>query len=291
MSAAKITRRFDSVASMVEYSRRPLPQNANDSAQRSWASKSQSHSNSANWCGLPAAETCSPISYAEQMLRNGWTAGVTRMEAAMGSLNEIPVSTSVRRRGCWADAGDSLDMGKVWAGQLETAWRRTTRKASQAPRPVTIWLLAGLSCMESTDAIFWRGAACATLANRLTQAGYAVGITAYNCEGSRLKYGRKGPKFDFQMVIKPHSAPLDIATLAATVALPATIRGAFYNALVIAGQEDKHQIGGGIFAIENNPCHDVQPGDFAGLDKVTTHDAALAWVNACIAQLTEQTTN
>jgi hypothetical protein len=287
----RISRRFDSVDAMLDYAKRPLPKGANSSAVQSWTTRMVDARYEYDWYGMTKNDTRCPVVYASDMLRTGWNEGVERMESAMTELAEVPASRSVRRRACWSDAGDSIDMQRVYSGQLDAAWRKCTRQSARAPKPVTIWILAGLSFADSTDAIFWRGAACATLADRLSKAGYSVGINAYNCEKSRLDNMKQGPGFDFRLTIKPHSTPLDLASMTAAIALPATIRGALYNAMIIAGQEDGFQIGSGIFVITKTPCPDVQPGDFAGLEKVSTKETAIEWITASIAQLTEQTPN
>ena len=234
---------------------------------------------SRSWYGMPDDSTESPIGYASRMLNDGWPEGVARLQEAIKTIAGIAPPESMRRRLAWCDNGDSIDMNRVYTGQLDKAWRRAKRQTSRAPAPVTIWVSFSIPFTASPDALFWRGAAVAALADLLQSAGYSVGIQAFN-NGTGCVYGSSSPYFDFVTTVKPQGAPMDISTLAAAVALPSMVRGAEYGMEIVAMSEDGYKVDDGICHPSASPYNGMQPGDVSIPADTTTPERAAAWVAA-----------
>lgn len=290
--SATVTRRFDSLSAIIDYAGNNLPKSASPASFDMMQTRRVSAHDPA-WFGMPELTITPPNVYAHTMLTNGWHEGVERMQAAIDALTPPP-SIGTRRRACWSDAGDSLDMQRVYAGNLDAAWRKCTRQSARAPRPITIWLPMALPTTCAADVIFWRGAAVAVLADTLQQAGYSVAVNGY-MNGFLMTTSKDSsthPQIDMTLTIKPHRSPMDIGTLAAATALPAMVRGIYYAAVCIAGSIDGHKIKAGLsYHSDRNEYADMQPGDIGGARTVSTQAQAQAWIAASIEKLTEQTTN
>lgn len=288
---ATVTRRFDSLSAIIDYAAMPLTARASREAQNMMR-RSRNAPDDADWYGMTEGAKVSPNQYAADMLTNGWKEGVERMQAAIQAITPPP-STNARRRSIWSDAGDSLDMQRVYSGQLDSAWRTCTRQSARAPRPVTIWLPMALPSISNQAVIFWRGAAVSVLADALQHAGYSVAVMGYmNGQLSTPQKGDNRPDVDFSLTIKPHRSPMDLGTLAAATALPAMVRAVYYSALIIAGSVDGHQIKDGlIFKMTDCEYADMQPNDIGGARTVSTQADAQRWIAESMEKLTEQTTN
>ena len=286
--SATVTRRFDSLSAIIDYAGNRLPSTATKAAHDIQAERIQASSR-AKWFGLQAGSLIAPHKYAQDMLAQGWHEGVERMQAAIDTLTPPP-STNARRRSFWSDAGDSIDMQRVYAGNLDAAWRKCTRQSARAPRPVTIWLPMALPCLAETDEIFWRGSAVAMLADTLHQAGYSVAVVGYLC-GYLMTTG-DDPRLDITLTIKPHLSPMDMGTLAAATALPAMVRGIYFSAMNLAGSMDGHKIDKGLaYGNAGSEYADMQPGDIGGARTVSTQADAQRWIADSMEKLTEQTMN
>lgn len=150
--------------------------------------------------------------------RDGWTAGVKRAYEMLGELdlpNIQPVS--IRRKMKRRDQGDELDIHRVYAGDLERAWTASERAArSHVGGIINIAVNAGLNYNQHADELFWRSAAAVVLADKLTEAGYNVGIDMVSgCEEPTYKI----TKSTISVSLKQPSDPLDIATLTTALAL------------------------------------------------------------------------
>lgn len=288
---ATVTRRFESLTAIIDYAAMPLTARASGEA-KDMMRRRLNAPDDADWYGMNEGARIAPNKYAADILTNGWHEGVERMKAAIDTLTPPP-STNARRRAVWSDAGDSIDMQRVYAGNLDAAWRKCTRQSARAPRPVTIWLPMALPSIINQEVIFWRGAAVAVLADTLQQAGYSVAVMGYmNGKLSTPQKGDNRPDVDFALTIKPHRSPMDLGTLAAATALPAMVRAVYYSALIIAGSVDGHQIKDGlIFKMTDYEYADMQPGDIGGARTVSTQADAQRWIADSMEKLTEQMGN
>lgn len=123
-----------------------------------------------------------------KFLQTDWNEGARIVEESMESL-EAPATVDIRRRGLWSSDGNDLSVNRYLAGQHETMWRTSKRRAVQGFTRVRIVVDLGTSCGAcdniictvrpvAPESLFWRGAAAAALAESLETAGYSVEIVA-----------------------------------------------------------------------------------------------------------------
>lgn len=167
-----------------------------------------------DWLGAPDLQTL------EQRMREGWADGAAMISQLAAA--ELPEPVSIKRRREWADQGDELDIHRVYAGKLDTAWSRMGKRQSRAPRRIT--LMCDLSCpwFQKADALAWRGVAALKLSDALEEAGYQVQILAVNCAvGVNDADGRQGNEGVAAVVpVKHYDAPLDLCSLASVLVAP-----------------------------------------------------------------------
>lgn len=150
--------------------------------------------------------------------REGWFAGVARAYEMLGALdlpNIQPVS--IKRKAKRSDQGDELDIHRVYAGDLERAWSVCERAArSHVGGIINIAVNAGLNYNQHADELFWRSAAAVVLADKLTEAGYNVGIDMVSgCNSPTYEIKRSA----ISVSLKQPSDPLDISTMTTALAL------------------------------------------------------------------------
>ena len=153
-----------------------------------------------------------------KLVSEGWRRGAEKIERAFESIDCAAVPMLVRRRRVHTDQGDSLDIHAVYRGALETAWDKCAARTQRGPQRVTIVNDALDSGGTDSDRMFWRGAAVCALTDKLVRAGYAVqvisGWSGYMDSGVTI----------CRVQVKSFTAPVDLLTLAAAVALPAFFR-------------------------------------------------------------------
>lgn len=122
--------------------------------------------------GFPEAyEDC------RKVLQDGWPRGVERVQELVAKLRrKLPEPESARRKPRWGDEGDDLDRDKLYSGQLDTAWRTTTRVKRRAPRVVRIAFSWGMSCFASAEQLANSAASLMVLADLLEAADYQTEI-------------------------------------------------------------------------------------------------------------------
>ena len=160
-----------------------------------------------------------------RLIRDGWHKGVELMAEVEKSLS-LPVPKAIRRVQRWMNAGDDIDMQKVWNGDIDTAWRGTHRDFRSGPQRVRLLI----DCIDSGGAdektMRWRGVAALKLADALTEAGYSVQVESVM---STKDWSKDNHKFICRVVVKDYTQPADLLTLAATTALPAFFRSMFHS--------------------------------------------------------------
>lgn len=140
--------------------------------KKNWKGKDTNVPGQGEWLGHERGVTVDTV---RSRITKGWPSGVTRMERSVASL-DVPPPRSVRRRSVWSDQGDTVDMQRVWSGRLDTAWRRTSPQRSAQPPRVTIACNVTAASRVDSKPLFWRGAACAKLADLLVTSGYSVRV-------------------------------------------------------------------------------------------------------------------
>ena len=132
-----------------------------------------------NWFGLPSRVQL------VKAASEGWEDGEARMREMGEELlkdEEIIVGQSVsshkrrkRRRG---DHGMSIDMDRVYNGQLDTAWTRMqhVQKVMQSPKNVCVYIdVACLGGVKPSETL-WRGAVAFIITDILIKEGYSVKV-------------------------------------------------------------------------------------------------------------------
>lgn len=168
-----------------------------------------------DWLGAPDLATL------EQRIREGWAEGAAMIAGLAAS--ELPDPVSLKRRREWADQGDELDIHRVYAGKLDTAWSRMGKRNSRAPRRITI--MCDLSCpwFQKADSLAWRGVAALKLSDALEAAGYQVQILAANCAVGVNDDRKKAVGHEAVAALVPikhYDAPLDLCSLASVLVAP-----------------------------------------------------------------------
>lgn len=166
-----------------------------------------------------------------RLLAEGWTRGVELMEQVASAV-EVPAPQSVRRRAFWLADGDEVDQQRVWAGALDSAWRRTKRASGAGPQRVRVLVDSIASGGEDSDTMRWRGVAALVLADALVGAGYTVQVE------SVFKGSSEGIDYTPRCIVKAYGTPLDVSALAATTACPGFFRALWHDWHYIAAPEE-----------------------------------------------------
>lgn len=204
--------------------------------QDDYTSKSRSVITSQRWYGVSDWRQVAKIK------REGWPEGVSKMLEKMGSITPPAPPRSIKRRKIRGDNGDEYDWQAGAQGAHDTAWTRPSRRATHAPKVVTLFtdLSEGTSWKTDSENFFWRGAACLAIADSLTSAGYSVQILAGN--KAEMQNSSETMRATY-LTVKEASAPLDLSSLAAVLCLAGYYRTTFIGLNV--AQEVK-KVGGGI---------------------------------------------
>lgn len=190
--------------------------NARNKAYRdSFHAKNHEH----GWMGLEdfAKESESSTNATLRAIEEGWPQGVKLM-GGTSSLIDLPIPRSIRRRMAWTDHGDEIEMQRVWAGNIDQAWRRSIRMDSVGPQRVRILVDSIASGAMDAETMAWRGIAAMRLCDLLTDAGYNVQVESVFTGRADGKY------YHLSVTVKEYQAPLDLASLSATTALPSFFR-------------------------------------------------------------------
>ena len=202
-----------------------------------------------------------------KLVSKGWVRGTKMIEKAFESIQCDVRPVLVRRRRVRSDQGDSLDIHAVYRGNLETAWDKCVPRTFQGPQRVTIVNDALDFGSAASEKMFWRGAAVCALADKLVRAGYSVRVV------SGWKGGLESGQTVCRVEVKSFTAPLDLATLAAGVALPAFFRSIGHT--WGCGWAEKHNTSGfHVYSLT------AMPGEVLMSNRSTVCDAATAsaWV-------------
>lgn len=267
---AEITARFDSLAEFVEQAFKP---ERNHGIVKTFAAE-----NRGDWYGL--ANKNAKADHVRNAINNGWLEGADKIANFAGQL-EVPKLSSVRRRPKWCDQGDSVDMDRVRAGQLDQAWRRTTRQLGGQPPRIVIAVDSIASGGKDADQMFWQGAAAAALGDALVAAGYVVKCIS----GFRGRNGC-GDTMDVQVTVKEYSAPWSLADAASSLALPGFFRaighiwqaghasGALYNVSMQVLSMSRSHV----------DAEDAQKVFLAPQD-LNSLNTAKVWIESCLREL------
>ena len=201
----------------------PCNVSRNNGHRQSWLSRGSATQH--EWQGTDADRLPSESSAADtvkRLIKSGWQRGVQLMSKVQSKV-DIPQPVNIRRRGRWTDAGDEIEMQRVYAGDLEHAWRRTMRTSGRGPARVRILVDSIASAGVDADRMRWRGVAALVLADALTGAGYSV-------QNESVMVGSGyGGEYRGSVIVKDYQSPLDLSALAATTAMPAFFRALWHT--------------------------------------------------------------
>jgi hypothetical protein len=108
----------------------------------------------------------------------------------------FPTMSQVRRRKRIRDEqGDALDIGRVWNGQLDTAWERPVRTERNAmnTKRITVAFDVTANAYVSNDMAMWRAALCTLLVDSLARAGRVFEIWVVDSTASPFTWGSHMP--------------------------------------------------------------------------------------------------
>lgn len=146
-------------------------------------------------------------------IQNGWPEIRELAEAMAAQLGlEVPVfptrTTLRKRKRHRDDHGDTLDMGRVWNGQLDTAWERPVHVERQQVNQKRVTLAFDISsnCTISNGQAMWRTALCMLLVDGMARAGRTMEVWITT---SGANVFRRGPRKLWQgWCVKKTSDPL-----------------------------------------------------------------------------------
>lgn len=112
---------------------------------------------------------------ARDLIQSGWPVGAdTARKLADTLLAKLPEPESARRKPIWKDEGDDIDRDRLYSGDLDTAWRGTTKVIQRAPRVIKIAAAWGMNCGYTAKQIMWNGVAITALLDVLERSGYGT---------------------------------------------------------------------------------------------------------------------
>jgi hypothetical protein len=157
-----------------------------------------------------------------QLVLEGWQEGTDEVaELAERVLDLIPRPATRKRRVAWGEEGSYLCPERLLEGDLDRCWRTFRQERKQGHRVLTVDVDVGQNCHLSADSLKWSGIAAVALTDALERAGYRVELYATSACRSNTPGGGVAVT---RMLAKGASQPLNVALLAALVALPATFR-------------------------------------------------------------------
>lgn len=202
----------------------------------------------------------------------------------LASQLSAPTPVSRRRKPIRAAEGDELDMGRVWQGDLEHAWRNTQREQSVGPSRVLLAVQINASAYVRAEDLAWRGATALAYTSALLDAGFVVELVA--CSRNELLDG-KNTHYSCDVTLLPAGGQLDVHKLASLVASGLLFRGVILSHELIVSEI---KLNGGIST--NQGALTASQLDGTGFDYVAvigeheqTKRGAEVWLKTNIAAL------
>lgn len=146
----------------------------------------QKHKRPFEWFGASSYE------HATTYVRDGWPELLSILQECVETIKkrvdlasvEAVTIESRRRKRTRRDYGDTLDMHRVWSGELDKAWERPTRRRVLTPtqRYATIYCDLAMSSMFTSENAVWRAAASYCMYEMLTRLGISTEIWSGNVQ-------------------------------------------------------------------------------------------------------------
>lgn len=171
-----------------------------------------------SWLGMSLAEWHVALDKGSDVLLQKLQPMVEQVRQAFGVGNAAAVNVEVRRRKMRrSDSGDSLDITRVWNGQLDTAWSRPERfpKQASSQRYCTIFTDCGMMGGLHADKSLWRAAMSQCLVEVLTRMGYHTEVWCGDTGCGLDSYERVIKREYCGVKIKAFNQPLNESRLAA----------------------------------------------------------------------------
>lgn len=209
--------------------------------------------------------------------------GVDRVNRIAADLTAPAPITRARRR-VHTDAGDELNISRVWDGELERAWTTTKRAAAVGPSRVLIVLNAAASFNTHAGELASRGATALAAVNALLEAGYVVSLVA---AAHNKLFDAPGTDYKMSVTILEPGQALDIHKLASLIASALLFRGVMMDHML---RSNEHAVGGAVSSVRELA---VKHLDTQGYDRVwilehkeaTNAPAGQSWLNQKFKEL------
>lgn len=212
-----------------------------------------------------------------EIIKSGvWEDGLKKISAAFDAFS-VPTPQSIRRSLARGEFGDELDIHRVYAGQLDTAWSRRVRKVRAKIAQKTLFFPLIHSGGTTAEEIFWRGAAMVKLADALTAAGYSVEIV-----GHHGTYANGSAAYD-RVTVKSHSMPLDLPALTLIACLSGYSRSVGFKAICSVDFRVDSGLGNADYTA---PREWTGPDTVQDFYRVSDKESAIRFVQQRIAELT-----
>lgn len=263
-----ITRIFDSLEEFMRVEEHQ--KNKNHIAVR------QKYSGMGDWLGR-GVKTIQDV---DKIIRNGWPEGVREAMDIKERIERVLISPKVlRKRKSRGDFGDEIDIQRVYAGDLERAWTRSTREMVVGVPVIRILTGMGGESNKSPRDFFYKGVGVAILTDILEEQGYRVEIVAYD-HGARA-YTDTQNTYYFEVPIKESREPLDLARLVTTTALAGFYRYYGFKAILSVNHTGSWSMGR---VIEAPPEGYAKAGDII-LNNIYSEDRVISVVERELGKL------
>lgn len=170
-----------------------------------------------DWHGTASAEET------RRQIDNGWPALLESVQTKAATIDKqlivadeavSQLVTQRRRKRHRSDYGDTLDIHRVWGGQLDTAWERPTKQSriTHSQRYATIIVENSTSSNYTHDEAMWRAVAAFKICDLLNRMRYVQEIWVQNTT-IHCHYGVY--KTWIATRIKEYEQPMNLGRLAA----------------------------------------------------------------------------
>lgn len=118
----------------------------------------------------------------DDFIQHGWKEGIERAEEIKSEITseiDMEVMPIPRRRRVFGDHGDEVDMQKVYAGNLDSAWS-SCRRTNVVERPIKkVFVSIDATGGTSAEQMFYKGVCGYILTDLLENSGYRVELVGF----------------------------------------------------------------------------------------------------------------
>lgn len=193
--------------------------------------------NDNSWWGIPGGSDA-----VAQVVKEGWAEGARKVEKVLGQI-EPPRVLSSRRKKSRGPTGDEIDMQRVYAGSLDSAWSCMKREDGgrlRSPMSVTIVAHVGGNCHRDAEELFWSGACAVALARALRNSGRSCEIVGMFYTSNTTDEG-KG--ICVEIPLQRMGAQTDLETLAGVLCLGGWFRNHGFKLMSMAPERVRSSYG------------------------------------------------